>query len=296
MTKWIAPVTAGLLGTAALILVPSEAYAGRVIEACSDIHVEANAQCTIEAEGGCKANCKPINCSAALYAECEGDCDASADVDCEAQCDIDSCKVECEGGEFDCSAQCQGECDANCSADCEGKCESSDGSTNCQGECEASCEATCQGECDASCDIEKPDCDAECQASCEGQCTAKARMDCQVDCQAKGYAECTGGCELECERPEGAMFCDGEFIDDGGHLAACYDAIEAWIDSHVDIQGSSDFEAECKNGECRARGEAEGSVKASCAVTPGRPASGAGLLVGLVLGAGALFSRRRPRP
>ncbi|MBN1605724.1 MAG: hypothetical protein JW940_03785 [Polyangiaceae bacterium] len=295
MTKWIAPVTAGLLGTAALMLVPSVAHAGKVIDACSSIHVEADAQCTIEAEGGCTAKCTPLSCSGAFYAECEGECSGKAEASCTGECDLDGCVAECEGGKFDCSAHCQAECDANCSADCQGQCETSDNAAECKGECEGTCEATCQGECDASCDIEKPDCSVECKASCEGQCTAKSNLKCQLDCRAESSFDCEGGCKARCKRPEGAMFCDGEFIDDGGHLAECYDAIEAWVESHVQISGSSDFEAECKNGECRAQGQAKGSVKASCAAAPGRPANGAGLLVGLFLGAGALFGRRRSR-
>jgi MYXO-CTERM domain-containing protein len=300
MTRWIAPVTAGLFGTAALMLVPSVAHAGKGFAACGDIHVEADAQCTIEAEGGCDVKCTPLSCSAALYAQCEGECTGSANVDCEGQCDIKNCKLECEGGEFDCSAHCQGECDANCSADCEGQCESSDNSAECQGECEASCEATCQGECDASCDIEKPDCDAECQASCEGQCTAEANLKCQVNCQSKGYAECEGGCKAKCTRPEGAMFCDGEFVDDGGNLRECYDALKGWVKSHIDVKASSEFDAQasCDNGRCTAdaKGSAKAEAKASCAATPGGPASGTGLLVGLFLGAGALLGRRRAKP
>lgn len=296
MNRWIAPVTAGLLGTAALMLVPSVAHAGKGFAACGDIHVEAEAECTIEAEGGCTAKCTPISCSAALYAECEGECTGSASAECKGSCDIEGCKAECEGGEFDCSAHCQGECDVNCSADCEGQCEASNDAAECQGRCEASCEATCQGDCDAKCDVELPDCDAECKASCEGQCTAKSNLKCQVDCQAEGYVDCEGGCKAKCERPEGAMFCDGEFVDDGGHLKECYDALKGWVESHIEVKGSSQFDSGCENGVCTAEGEAQGEVKASCAVTPGRPASGAGLLVGLFLGAGALLGRRRSRP
>jgi hypothetical protein len=293
MTRWISLVATGLFGTAALMLVPSLARAGQGFAACGDIHVEADAQCTIEAEGGCTAQCTPISCSAALYAECEGECTGSAEATCEAECDSHGCELECEGGKFDCSAHCQGECKASCSADCEGQCSTSDNAAECKGECEASCKATCQGECDASCDIEKPDCDVQCEASCKGQCTAKSNLKCQVNCQSKGYAECEGGCKAKCKRPEGAMFCDGEFIDDGGNLEECYDALEGWLESHVQVDGSSEFEASCEGNTCEAAGKAEGKAKVSCAAAPGRPAGGSGIVMGLFLGASALLGRRR---
>src|SRR5438105_1420269 len=68
-------------------------------------------------------------------------------------------------------------------------------------------------------------CQAKCEASCSGSCTAKANVDCDVSCQATGYANCeamlTGGCQAQCTTPQGALFCDGQYVDTGNNLQQC---------------------------------------------------------------------------
>jgi hypothetical protein len=110
-------------------------------------------------------------------------------------------------------------------------------------------------------------------ATCEGRCTAEAEVDCQVMCQASGYIDCTtmltGGCETQCMEPDGALFCDGQYVDHGGNLDACIMALQDALDIEVDVtaRGSSS----CMGGMCMAEGE----VSASCGVS-GAPGGGAG--------------------
>jgi MYXO-CTERM domain-containing protein len=272
------------------------AHAG--LSSCGDINVEADAMCQVEVEGGCTAHCDPpqleLACSARLEASCKGECTAEADVSCTGSCDLDGCKAKCEvdPGRFDCSAQCQVDADAKCAGECKGEASGSQA----HGECVASCKASISAECDASCTGTPPSatCEAKCQATCEGSCTGQARASCQVDCQAKGYAKCEGDlkvqCEGECTKPEGALFCDGQYIDHGGNLQDCIDSLNGWLKAHVDASAQGTASGQCSGGSCE--GEAEGEAKASCATVPGGPA-GAGVgLLGMVL-AGAAIARRR---
>lgn len=251
------------LGMGAYLVSPV-AHAG--LDACGDIYVEAEATCVVEVEGGCEAQCEPVRmeaaCAAELEVNCAGQCNASASIDCQTDCSA-SCMGECDvdPGSF----SCEGECSAGCTADCDAQCSTGDS------ECRASCEATCSAGCDARCEGTPPSatCEAKCEASCEGSCEAQANIDCQVDCQAEGFATCKadlqGGCEVQCERPEGALFCDGQYIDHGDNLQQCISAIEAQLNIDVQVEGSAD--ADCDNGTCEA--SAEGAI--SCAVVPEGP-------------------------
>jgi MYXO-CTERM domain-containing protein len=110
----------------------------------------------------------------------------------------------------------------------------------------------------------------------------------------KGTASCEGElkakCEVQCKEPEGALFCDGQYIDRGNNAKKCIDALNAVLTANVDVSASGSSEGECSGNTCE--GSAEGKAEASCATVPGGPA-GAGLaLFGMVL-AGAALARRR---
>lgn len=246
--------------TAAVIAIGSyatPAHAG--LEACGDIYVAANAECEVLVEGGCVSQCEPVRfeaaCAAELHANCEGQCNADFAAECSASCE-GGCVADCEAqpAEFNCQAACQ----ADCTGQCDASCSSGDS------ECRAACEGTCSAECSANCEATPPmaSCEAQCEASCEGSCEARANIDCQVDCQADGFAMCKadlqGGCETQCTRPEGALFCDGQYVDVGGNLEECIDSLRAEL--NVEVSGYA--EAECTIGECT--GEAGGAI--SCAV------------------------------
>jgi len=251
-------VCAALVAT---LLESRRAEAG--LEACGDVHVEAEAHCEVEVEGGCVAQCEPIRveaaCAAELYAECDGQCRADVSIECTGGCQAD-CRAMCDvdPGSFDCRIA----CNADCQSACSGSCDSNDS------ECRAACEGTCSAECDANCEITPPraNCEGRCEAACEGSCRGQANLDCQVDCQAGGFAMCeadlVGGCEAQCRRPEGALFCDGQYIDYGNNLEQCIDALEEQLDAVVDVEGTAS--ASCSQGRCE--GSAEGSL--SCAVAP----------------------------
>lgn len=271
---------------AALFFAPSTAHAG--IEACGNINVRAEAQCKVEVEGGCTAQCTPVKfeaaCAGRLEAQCSGaECKATASVECTGSCQAD-CKGSCEANPG--SFSCQGSCEGECSADCSGKCAAEAN----KGECEASCKATCSGSCSAKCEGTPPTatCEGKCEASCNGSCEGKANIDCQIDCQAKGYGECKanleGGCKAKCTAPEGALFCDGQYVDTGNNLSNCIDALNKVL--NVKVSGS----AECAGNECKA----EGKASASCNFVPmDARADGAVFALGALGLVGAVAARRR---
>jgi MYXO-CTERM domain-containing protein len=267
-------------------------------ESCGDINVQANAECKVEVQGGCKLHCTEpqleVACSAQIETTCTGKCDAKADVSCTGACDLAGCKAKCDvdPGKFDCEGQCNVDADAKCDAQCQAEAAGS----KAHGECVASCKASISAECHGSCSGTPPqaDCEAKCQASCEGSCTGEARADCWINCQSDGYAACEtelkGKCEGQCDKPEGALFCDGNYVDTGDNLQKCISDLDAWLEAHVDASAQGTSMGECTGNTCQ--GEAEGKASASCATVPGGPASAGIALFGMVL-AGAAIGRRR---
>jgi MYXO-CTERM domain-containing protein len=286
----IAALSASLIGL-------SHATARADLGACGEVDVRAQAQCVvIPPSAECKTMCTPISvratCSAKLAASCDASCNELPSIDCSASCEA-GCRGRCEvdPGKFECAVDCR----ATCTGSCEASCAANSDKTGCM----ASCSGACSVGCDKQCDVELPSasCDVECKASCEGSCDVQTNIDCQVDCQAKGYVDCqadvTGGCMTRCEAEEGALFCDGQFVDTGDKLDECVAALKAILNAKVDAsaRGSSD----CEGGTCSAEGEA--SVSSDCAVTRvggGGARTGLYPLLGL-LGVGFVVRRRRKR-
>ncbi|AKT36496.1 uncharacterized protein CMC5_006120 [Chondromyces crocatus] len=278
----IAQLVLGSLAIVGSLFASSTASAG--ISACGNINVSAEARCEVVVEGGCTARCTPISFEAACYGRCDGRCTASVSAECTADCSA-SCQAECNvnPGSFDCEGTCRG----NCQADCSGRCAAEGGSAD----CEAACKANCGGECNVQCSGQPPsaDCNAQCSACCSGECRAEANFDCQVSCQGGCTAELEGGCQVQCTRPDGALFCDGQFVDAGNNLKECVAALNRLL--NLKVQGYAD--ASCSGNSC----EAEAGVSVSaCSV----PAVGSDLdergLVAVAAGLGlAMVVRRRRR-
>jgi hypothetical protein len=282
----------GLFGTLALsaigLTARPAAAADTDLSSCGDIHVEAKSTCEVKVGVECQAECTPVNfeaaCAADLAVECKGMCNAQASAMCTASCDVSACQAECEvdPGKFDCTA----ECSANADAHCQGECTAAGN----KGECVASCKASIQAECNTSCEATPPsaNCQARCQARCEGECRGEANVDCQVNCQSSGYVECEaqleGGCKAQCDKPEGAVFCDTEYVDTGNNAEECIAALNAIITANVDV--SARGSAECSGNSCEAEGEASCSARMSPTVPRGGAAAIlAGFGLALVLGA-----------
>jgi hypothetical protein len=279
-----------LVALLAPLVVPDVAQAG--IGACGDIHVEAEAQCEVKGGIECEAQCEPIafeaQCAANLQVQCEGECNVGADVQCAGSCQAD-CEGQCEvnPAEFDC----RGECVGSCEGDCMGRCAADESGSECVASCQANCEGHCSGQCDVT--PASADCSGKCEASCEGRCEADVNADCQVDCQAEGYIDCKaelqGGCKIDCDAEQGALFCDGQWVDHGGNLGECVDSLRAVL--NIEVEGYA--EGSCDGNSCE--GTAGGSI--SCAVEPSGDCGRSGALMGAfgLMVVGFAARRRRSR-
>jgi hypothetical protein len=272
---------------------PSHAAAD--LGACGDIDVRAEAMCEVVPPSlKCEQMCTPVTiratCSARLAARCEADCPQLPSVSCTGSCSA-ACEADCkvDPGKFDCNLECKGSCDGHCEAGCQ----SSSDKSACMASCQGSCSTSCRNKCDVQ--LPKADCKAGCQASCSGSCEADANLQCQVDCQAKGYVSCesevTGSCKVSCQRKEGALFCDGSYVDDGNKLQECVAALKATLNAHV--QASSSGTSSCDAGSCMASGKA--SVNTNCSVVRAGARGSQAFAWAVLAGALACLRSRRRR-
>lgn len=245
---------------ATAMMLPATALAAEGADACGGIELKSINECHFEFDGGCKAKCEPIRFTAA----CDGQCNASIDASCDSSCS-GSCNAACEAdpGSFDCRSECVSECNANIALLCEPD----------DAECIQYCQADCSTSCEAECNVVAPSasCDAQCNACCGASCDVDANFDCALDCSA----EMTGGCELDCDAPEGALFCDGQYIA-VQDLPACVSYLAQNFSIDLEVQASANASLAMCNYN-------SGS-------SPLAPAGGA---AAIFLGLGAAFWRRR---
>lgn len=283
--------------TAVPFLASSAAYAAdddiKGIAACGNIDVKASAQCKAEVSGGCTAQCTPVHFEAACSAtvdvsKCTGSCNVKAEASCTATCQ-GSCETKCNG---DPSISCSGACALDCDASCDSQCSGEAAGSKAQADCKASCQGSCHGRCEASCKVNPPDCKTKCESACNGSCEAKVNAKCDIDCSKAVVAECSakleGGCKTQCEQPNGAVFCDGQYVDAGNNLADCEAALNAWLKAHVDV--SARGSASCSGSSCQAEGEASASCSVADVRSNGALSGVGGLAVAALAG---LFARRR---
>ena len=191
--KKLACMTATVLGASGLFA--STALAETSTNPCGNIEFTSVGECHFEFEGGCKANCQPLS----FVAACDGQCNAEVNVECTGSC-TGGCQAECEANaNFSCTTNCEADCETQVVAQCDS------GDTECENYCRSSCSTECESSCQGSAEL---DCQGQCDMCCEGSCDANANFDCNISCSA----ELKGGCEIDCDAPEGALFCDGQYL------------------------------------------------------------------------------------
>jgi hypothetical protein len=244
---------------ASLTFAPSLAEAQSAAD-CGGIELSAIGECHFEVEGGCKANCEPLNFTAA----CDGQCNVSINASCSSSCE-GSCQAECDvdPGSFDCTASCESDCQGTIQAQC-----------GTDQECVSYCEADCSTQCESECNVVPPsaDCTAQCEGCCSGSCEFDANASCSFDCQA----ELKGGCEVDCDAPEGALYCDGQYIA-VQNLPACVEYLVSNFSVSLELSAS-----------------AEGSFESSGCSIAGVERTGFGLGLFAAI-SGLAFARRRRR-
>jgi hypothetical protein len=99
-------------------------------------------------------------------------------------------------------------------------------------------------------------------------------------------------CEGHCQEPEGAVFCDGQYVDRGNNAEECVAALNAALD--VEVEGSASSSGECAGGRCEGQAEAKGS--ASCTMGHAGSASTNAWLIALALTLVTARARRSRTP
>ncbi len=287
-----ATLGAALFALTLLFTAPAHA---NIFDSCGDIDVEASGSCTVSVDAQCDLDCQPVNvraaCAARLEGTCSGSCPKVPSVECTGSCQADceaSCKVT--PAQFDCAVSCKADGMAHCNAQCASNADSA--------HCQASCKATFDAECDGSCKVTpgSADCTGKCQGSCQGSCTAQTELQCQVDCQGHAYANCeaevSGGCKADCTDPQGALFCNGQYIDHAGTVNQCIQDLKAALPTiTIDVSAQAEGSSSCSGNSCEASGSAEAS--AHCAFSPSNPGHDAAGAFGLLAVLGAVGIRRR---
>lgn len=262
---------AALVAVAVLLLAPEFARA-EGLSACGNISVGLSAQCEVQPPGvSCETMCAAprmeVSCAADLTVSCAPQCTQTVEEQLVTVCS-NNCVTQCEAnpGSFSCS----GTCGANCAADCQTQCGTSS-------QCLASCKASCSFYCDGGCKVVLPSmtCQEKCAPSCHSQVEAKVKTQCQLQCQAKEIVTCqekmVQDCKTQCRLQEGALFCDGQFVDADNNLQDCIDALK---NLKITVKGGISVEV------------------SGCSMNGGR-AAGAGTL--LLLALVPLVARRRSR-
>ncbi|MET0384666.1 MAG: hypothetical protein ABW321_01845 [Polyangiales bacterium] len=280
---------------AGCLLGASRAHAD--LSACGEIDLPLRAECTwVEPSIECEARCTPVavraTCETRLARRCSSRCRELPTATCHGECEA-ACRGDCrvDPGALDCRDDCRVDCDGRCAARCDSR---GDRRT-----CLASCSASCRNSCDDTCDVDLPrgDCDAVCEASCEGSCRVDGNLDCQLACEDDSYARCEtevrGGCETRCSGEEGALFCNGQFVDNRREVGECIDSLIETLDAHIDVY--ADSSTSCRGSRCRTRSEAGIVTHCSTALVGAESSIVPGLAILALCSVLGLRRRRAPR-
>lgn len=230
--------------------------------------------CKIEVEGGCTAQCTPLS----FEAGCTGQCTGTATTDCTASCGT-QCVAQCDPAKLDCFTGCHEECDAPVQE----KCAATNPGEDCVSIARAQCDMHCNTQCEVVTDT---NCQEHCQTCCTGSCTTQVNYDCDYQC----FATLQGGCDVQCEKPDGALFCNGQFVN-----AADVDACITFLANQgITVDVTARGEVKCDLNGCDGTGSAAAGV---CSVSNvGMESAAASTLslgvLGLAMGLGA---RRRKK-
>jgi len=260
MRRSFAKLIFGGIALIAPLFVANSAHAG----ICGWL-ADGEVSCELDVTGGCETKCTPLHFEAQCGFQCEGSCNVDVDVDCQASCE-DNCMVDCKPGHIDC----QGQCETDCRGECDTYCESHPNETDCVTTCRGNCTTSCSGHCD----VKPATCEASCKASCQGSCSAHVDASCQAKCVGNCNAELVGGCKTDCQAPEGALFCDGQYVT---------------VDNLDDCSGFVDIEGECHGNTCTVTATAGGCNTAGASDAPIDFAA----LGAMAVGCGLIVSRRR---
>jgi len=231
---------------------------------------EGSFTCKIEVEGGCTAQCTPLS----FKAGCTGGCTATATTTCVGNCGT-QCLAECNPELLDCFAGCHAECDEPLKQECMAK--------HPQDDCVELAVAQCDMHCETSCEVPPSDCQEHCKSCCTGGCTTQANYDCDYAC----FAELQGGCDVQCQEPDGALFCNGQYV----YATDIETCITHLATQGIEVDVSARGKVECTLAGCAG----DGTSTACTTSNAGLGAAGAGGLGAILTGIAFAFAAKRRR-
>lgn len=234
---------------------------------CGKFDFSEGLSCKLEVSGGCTAKCAPLQVTAA----CRGGCTATAtQTNCTNNCGT-QCIKECNPGMLDCFVGCHAECDAPVEA----KCVEKGGVKDCKAQAQAQCDMHCKD----NCKVPHSSCDEHCTSCCQGSCDTQLNFDCDLSCTAKVQANC----DVACAKPEGAVFCNGQYVN-ATDIKAC---VAYLATRNIKVDTSASGSLSCTGTDCTGIGDVKGC-------STGTSANGYALGM-LVIASTAALRRKRTR-
>jgi hypothetical protein len=232
---------------------------------CGTFDFSDGLNCKLEVSGGCTGKCAPLQVTAA----CQGGCTASStQSNCTNNCGT-QCIKECNPKMLDCFVGCHAECDGPVEAQCKAK----GGVQDCKVQAQAQCDMHCKD----SCKIPPSNCDEHCNTCCTGACDTQLNFDCDLKCTVDVQAKC----DVACKKPEGAVFCNGQYVN-ATDVKACVTYLAT---RNIKVDTSASGSVTCTGTDCAGVGDIKGCSTGS--------ANGYG--VGLLAVVGMTLARRLSR-
>jgi MYXO-CTERM domain-containing protein len=123
-------------------------------------------------------------------------------------------------------------------------------------------------------------------------------MACQIQCQETSFDTCktdyTATCKTQCSQPQGALFCDGSYVDVGSNLTDCVDALNAIVTNKITLSVTASGSTTCSGDTCTSTGTTttKATCSASSAPAPGGPLAAFGAVFAMALAAARRRSKR----
>jgi hypothetical protein len=272
MHPFVRASTAILIAVGVALLLPGIARAQDASTPCGKFDFSSGLSCRIEVSGGCTANCSPLSFEAA----CTGGCTSMTTTTCVDTCGT-TCVAMCNPQLLDCFAGCHAECDQPTVDQCRQSHPTDDCTTTARAQCDIHCKDSCQ--------VPPNNCQEHCTKCCTGSCNTQTNFDCDFSC----FAQVQGGCDVQCQRPEGAIFCNGQYVY-ASDVTACI-AYLATRGIQVDV--SARASAQCDLSGCHGTGASVSGCSAGGALDPTAAVAPFGLAFFLAMTAAARWRRRR---
>ena len=206
----------------AFVMVALASPSAEAAVACGLIDGRTLEQCTVvNTKTECTEKCEPVNMVKVCSTKCDVGCTKTATTSCKGGCETE-CIKQCtpDPTKYDCKVACTDTCSAKVMIHCK----TSIDEAKCIVKAKASCSQTCEEKCKPLPATET--CVNKCGTSCNASCTVEENTTCNVDCETSCTTQVKGACVSKCSTTQGALFCNGQYIDGGADLTGCITEIE----------------------------------------------------------------------